>query len=123
MWEGKTYDRTFALPFHIGSATQPDLILKVEENTPYRFEKTKRFVVTMKFPGVDPIFDYRFAAMGTDKTEFNYSISTKHRGPVTQYIMVPLLLSVINGRLSRSHPYLKTLIESQSAPIVTIPSH
>ncbi|OUR86734.1 hypothetical protein A9Q81_27840 [Gammaproteobacteria bacterium 42_54_T18] len=122
MWEGKTYDRTFALPFHIGSSTKPDVILTVEEDNPYKFETKKRFVVTMKFPGVDPIFDYRFTAISAHQTEFDYSISTKHQGPVTQYFMVPLMLSVINGRLSRSHPYLKTLIEEKPSPIAIIPT-
>ena len=82
MWEGKTYDRTFALPFHIGSSTKPDVILKVEEENPYKFDEEKRFIVTMKSPAVDPIFDNRFTAMGADKTQFDYSISTEYQGPI-----------------------------------------
>ena len=76
----------------------------------------------MKFPGVDPIFDYRFTAINTTQTKFSYSVSTKYRGPITRYFMIPLMLSVINGRLSRSHPYLKTLIEEKSSPIVITPA-
>lgn len=122
MWEGKAYDRTFALPFHIGSATQQDRILTVEEQHPYHYEKHKRFVVTMSFPGIDPIFDYRFTAINTNTTEFSYSVSTNRQGRMTRFVLVPLLLRVIHGRLSRSHPYLKTLIENTPAPLVTIPS-
>lgn len=112
---GKTFDRTVRMPLGLTTIKKPDVILEINESKPFEFEDSKRFVVRMDFPFVDPHFCYQLKSIDHNTTTFNYQVYTHKKGLLTNLVAVPLLKLVIDGRLRRSHRYLKKILDSGEA--------